>query len=1065
MKQTFILAFTFFFFNVLSINAQNHCGSVSDLNALQTHNPSLYQDYLNQNQAIQNAINSPESLLMHETVVIPVVVHILHNGSSIGSGLNLSMAQIESQIEVLNEDFRRMNADRTNTPSAFANVAADANIEFRLACIDPNGNPTNGVTRTQTSIPIFRRVDNPDKTLNEMATRIKFTSQGGVDAWDTNSYLNIWVCKLSDDNLLLFLGYAQSPFQFVSSPNTDGIVVNSTSFGRTGYVISPFHKGRIATHEVGHWLGLNHIFGTGNCSDDDVDDTPIQGTAHIGCPTFPTSSLTCPNGSSGDMFMNYMDVTNNTCMNLFTLGQRNRMRAVLFQAGRENTNYMLFRAVLPNSLSARFLYGNDFKGLKSFTVGNGGTLQVNGVGKSRFNNGVTLNGDPVTVQPNCGEAVDLNVENGGQFIIGEGQRVGTVKTGNNNVITIKSGATLRIANSSKLIVEAGSRLVINLGANINLADLESKIIIENGGELVINGTPTITGNGHFRFEQGNVFTLNNNALLRGTNRNTPLVVIATGATITVTNPRELSIENASVVHESGSLTSDRHIWLRNGATFKANNVFFDDKQSSFNYASFIDVENPFDIDNDPDDMDYSFVNCRFQKSSIAVELDVLDAQTTPFIWRNLNVEFVGCEFINNKAFYADRSYITLFDNCTLTNSNIEINHTYWLNIRNTAIRGSGSGVGIKSTNVAHFWFRDNSLIDQFTTGIEATDGINFNIIMTDQATIQRCFTGIHLNGYRFGPGDDLGLLHMDCARMIQNVNGIRGRDIIFSAYTRFNAGGATSNNFTRSPDDPTGLFIESLFDNRRDETDVWLHGNYWDGVTPLATPTVNTDWAFRVKSNISAAAIQPWTGTIHNNDTRTDQNDPAVRDNCGGLALRESSSNPLAQRTIVNINGVLRDVKIQQDAGWRKLSQKNLAQTLDLLRPVANLSNSITDTASKTVNHLVDVARAFTLSERIALRSAAKDDGWLPETIVGYVKSDDEWTLSPNPTNDAVQLTIKNGNYHLRVSNAIGQTILAQNTEGPLSVNVATWTNGIYLFELTDKATNKQQRSKIVVQH
>ena len=513
------------------------------------------------------------------------------------------------------------------------------------------------------------------------------------------------------------------------------------------------------------------------------------------------------------------------------------------------------------------------------------------------------------------------------------------------------------------------------------------------------------------------------------------------------------------------MASDRHIWLRNGATFKASNVFFDDKQVSFNYASFIDVEDPTDINADPDDVDYSFTNCRFQNSSIAVALNVPYAQTNAFDWRNLNVEFVGCQFDRCKAFYADRSYITLFDNCTLTNSNIEIAHTYWLNVRNTTIRGTGSGVGIKSSFVVHFWFRDNSLIDQFTTGIEATDGINFNIIMTDQATIQRCFTGIHLNGYRFGPGDDLGLLHMDCARMIENVNGIRGRDIIFSAYTRFNTGGATSNNFTRSPDDPTGLFIESLFDNRRDETDVWLHGNYWGGVTPQATPTVNADWAFRVKSNVPQAPIQPWTGTIHNNNTRTDINDPAVRDNCGGVSLRDNTSNPLDQGTIVNVNGILRDVKVQQDAGWRQLSQKNLAQTLNLLRPVANLPNSITDTASKTVNHLVDVARAFTLSERIALRSASKNDGWLPETIVGYVKSDNEWTISPNPADNTVQLTAKSGNYHLRVSNAVGQTIFAQNTEGSLSVNVATWTNGIYLFELTDKATNKQQRSKIVVQH
>lgn len=122
MKQTFIFASIFVLFSINRINAQRECGSILDLNALQTYNPSLYQQYLAENQTIQNAINSPESLLMHETVVIPVVVHILHNGESIGNGRNLSEAQIQSQIDVLNEDFRRLNADRNNTPQAFTNA-------------------------------------------------------------------------------------------------------------------------------------------------------------------------------------------------------------------------------------------------------------------------------------------------------------------------------------------------------------------------------------------------------------------------------------------------------------------------------------------------------------------------------------------------------------------------------------------------------------------------------------------------------------------------------------------------------------------------------------------------------------------------------------------------------------------------------------------------------------------------------------------------------------------------------------------------------------------------------
>ncbi|SKB29642.1 Por secretion system C-terminal sorting domain-containing protein [Parapedobacter luteus] len=166
---------------------------------------------------------------------------------------------------------------------------------------------------------------NSDK-VNESATGIKLGANGSA-AWPTDRYLNIWVCNLAGD----LLGYAQFPHYYATDPNTDGVVVTTTAFGRTGNVLAPFHLGRTATHEVGHWLNLRHIWGDYvGCGGvgDEVADTPDQNDARTGCPSFP--QISC---GTNDMFMNYMDYTNDGCMNIFTLGQRNRMRALFATNG------------------------------------------------------------------------------------------------------------------------------------------------------------------------------------------------------------------------------------------------------------------------------------------------------------------------------------------------------------------------------------------------------------------------------------------------------------------------------------------------------------------------------------------------------------------------------------------------------------------------------------------------------------------------------------------------------------------------------------------------------------
>lgn len=241
-------------------------------------------------------------------VTIPVVVHVVWNVSA----ENLTDQQIQSQIDVLNEDFRKLNADVNNAPAPFAPLAADCEINFCLAQRDPSGNPTTGIVRRQTQVTSF-------STNNA----VKYFSQGGSDIWDRNQYLNIWVCDLGSG----LLGYAQFPG---GPAATDGIVCDYAYFGRIN-ASAPYDKGRTATHEVGHWLNLRHIWGDATCGSDLVNDTPLHNTSNGGCPTYPHYS-TCQ-GQPIEMTMNYMDYTYDACMYMFTIGQRDRMQAVLASGG------------------------------------------------------------------------------------------------------------------------------------------------------------------------------------------------------------------------------------------------------------------------------------------------------------------------------------------------------------------------------------------------------------------------------------------------------------------------------------------------------------------------------------------------------------------------------------------------------------------------------------------------------------------------------------------------------------------------------------------------------------
>jgi hypothetical protein len=242
---------------------------------------------------------------------ITAVVHILHRTED----EDLSDEQVRSQIDVLNADFRARNADIDTVPAPFAARVGDALVEFALATEDPDGRESTGITRTRTRVTAF------DGDIEELDERIKIES--GARAWPRDRYLNLWVCTLGGG----LLGYAQFPG---GPAERDGVVILNTAFGTTGTVEEPFDRGRTATHEVGHWLNLLHIWGDddlGCRGSDNVSDTPNQAGSNGGCPEFPRVS--CRNGPHGDMFMNYMDYTDDACMVLFTRGQVSRMHAAL----------------------------------------------------------------------------------------------------------------------------------------------------------------------------------------------------------------------------------------------------------------------------------------------------------------------------------------------------------------------------------------------------------------------------------------------------------------------------------------------------------------------------------------------------------------------------------------------------------------------------------------------------------------------------------------------------------------------------------------------------------------
>ncbi|WP_258236696.1 zinc metalloprotease [Nocardioides campestrisoli] len=287
---------------------RRQCAAMEEYERLLEEQPSFRTNQRRAEEFTARAVSSGVAeRVARRLVTIPTVVHVVHKKP----GENISDAQVQSQLAVLNRDYRATNPDTKKVPAPWKGLVADAKIEFRLATKDPQGRPTDGIVRVQTDRGSFGPGD-----------EVKRDSKGGSTAWPSDAYLNIWVCSLGGG----LLGYAQFPG---GPKSTDGVVVLNTAFGTKGTAAAPFNKGRTLTHEVGHWLNLRHIWGdTLDCGGGDrVPDTPNCEGPNYGTPKFPV--ISCQNGPHGGMFMNYMDYVDDAAMFMFTAGQVNRMNACL----------------------------------------------------------------------------------------------------------------------------------------------------------------------------------------------------------------------------------------------------------------------------------------------------------------------------------------------------------------------------------------------------------------------------------------------------------------------------------------------------------------------------------------------------------------------------------------------------------------------------------------------------------------------------------------------------------------------------------------------------------------
>jgi len=382
IKRTFTFTLFCLFLTQLVIAQVHNCGQHHVTSKLSKTLPG-YENLVN--QTFENAKQAAEQQATsrsRQVLTVPVVVHVVYNTDV----QNVSDELIHAQIQVLNEDFQRLNPDAGDARELFQPIAGNAEIQFVLADTDPEGNPTTGITRTQTEVSSFTdfSLDNfltaidscGDAALDPTSTEgaecllnallsgqeseegvqlddVKNSAKGGQDAWDTQRYINIWVCNLNvnlgGQEMPMIMGFAYPPTEAPNWPteelpqdltDIDGVVIHHQAFGvnnpNAGPVQDLFKKGRTCTHEMGHYFGLRHISGDGDCaSDDGIADTPAEVASNqLDATNIPTCEElkdldTCPDDDMPDMYENFMSYNPEACQNLFTQEQVGIMRAML----------------------------------------------------------------------------------------------------------------------------------------------------------------------------------------------------------------------------------------------------------------------------------------------------------------------------------------------------------------------------------------------------------------------------------------------------------------------------------------------------------------------------------------------------------------------------------------------------------------------------------------------------------------------------------------------------------------------------------------------------------------